>query len=456
MARTRNSSVRANINWHKLASALKSAASTSTTQLANRLAQQAFQRAGSYAADKVSQSANQFVSYGKRKAKEVLDSYTQPAKRVRRPGGRSRYRTTGRSGPKFSKKGTSKVSKFLKSGCNLKCEFGYEQEDAEAVYVGHYALPVDRVPAAVMYAIARRILNKMGFFPTDLVEGVLDQDLDVTWQFRSSFNGTVASTTPLTVSASPAISVAKLGDAIGANLLTAIPNNIVYFEAVGLSIEYTTSLEKVFHCSADAMMVEFDCVSNLQIQNRTKASGVGDETSALDITNNPLRGKQYMGFYNLHPYRFNNDTSVAIPSLGYTNGNGALYVGASNSEFTTDMSNLMKKPPPRSAFGNVVKNSYVQIAPGEIRRSKIRTHKKMSFNNFVKLYLDAFRGATVIYTLNEALVRAGKACFFGFEKMCDSGSESANVAIGAEWASSVNAIVYIKKKNFMNPYNIFS
>lgn len=411
-----------------------------------QIATAAKDRAFGYVGDKVRQWTTGSSKSVKRRRVQASSSMG-PAKRVRR----AVYRTMGRAGPKFSKKGAVKaLSVFLKKGFNMKVESGSTLTDAEAVYVGHTSLPINRVVPCVFYALARRILNGQKCFPTDGLQATGLQAITVYWQYRTTFNGIITTSAGLAVGANA--SIVSLGNALGAEMLTLITTTTTYFEVTKMQVYETAAANLLWEVNADAIKVEVDVVSNLQIQNRTQANGAGDESSALDVSNNPLRGKMYIGYSNIHPYRFNNDTAVSCPALDYDNSTGLLATSASDANFTTEMGQTIKKPPPRSAFGNVTSSKYVQLAPGEIRRSKIRGKIQVNFNNFVKMYLDTLRGPTQIFNLNQVLVSKGRSVFFGLEKMCDSGGETSDISIGFEATHSVNALVTISKKNYCNPY----
>lgn len=407
------------------------------------VAQRVRDAAMGYAAEKFSE----FRKKGIKRPRTAASSAMGPPRRVRK----FKFHTVGGSGKKFSKKGaSSKLSVYLKKGFNMKVESGGTKTDAEAVYVGHTSLPINRVVPCVFYALARRILNGQKCYPTDGLQATGLQAITVYWQYRTSFNGIIATSAGTAVGANS--SIVALGNALGAEILTLIATTTVYFELTKMQVYETTGGALMYEANVDGIKVQVDAVSNLQVQNRTHATGAGDESNALDVSNNPLRGKMYIGYSNIHPYRFNNDTAVSCPSLDYDNSTGCLATSASDANFTTEMAQTMHKPPPRSAFGNVTSTKYVRIGPGEIRRSKITAKLNLNFNNFIKMYLDTMRGPTQIYNLNQTLVSKGRSVFFGLEKLCDSGGEGSDISIGYEATHSVNALVTIANKNYCNPY----
>lgn len=363
------------------------------------------------------------------------------------------WRTTGVVGPKFSKKGTSALSKYLKYGVCLKKEQGATLADSSAVYVGHHTMPANMIMRGVFYALARKILTFNNSFPSDVVEPCLDFPVDVTYTYRVTVDGPLLISTPVTVT-SP-VTVEKLGQALGNNVLTTM-GTISFYETTSLTVlnvNDPVNPLRIFYMPTVNISIELDVVSNLQIQNRTLASvGAADESSMLDVANNPLRGKMYMGFSNKHSYRYNNDFVGVTPTFYHGANDGLLFIGPDNGTFTPEMAQNIRKPPPRSAFGNLTSTNYVRLKPGEIRRSKLRDYKKKTLNQWINLYFDCMRGAPVaIEILTDAYVKEGKSCFLGLEKMCDSESESNPISVGFEVVVSANFLAHIEKHSYMNP-----
>lgn len=436
--------------WVRFAGSLsRSASSVASSKLARNIVRALGNEVASSSKQAASKAVSDAMSYVSKK--RIGQSFKYPAsKRVKRS---AVYRTLGRTGPKFPTKGSSSLSKFLKSGVSMKVEAGNTLTDADALYVGHYSLPVNRVCPAVFYALARRILNKNKCFPSDMLQPTGIEATTIYIKYRTTFTGLVSTSVGGSLAANA--SIVDMGNAIGRELLTVLTSALNYFEFVSMQVYETTGGDLLFEADATSISVELKATSNFHIQNRTKASGADtDQSSMLDIENNPLRGKAYFGWSNIHPYRFNNDTTTTCPALYHELNDGLLYVGANDATFTSQMSTAMKKPPPRSAFSNVGSTQYVKLAPGEIRKSTIHGGFTCSFNNFIQMYLSCMRGQTEIYSLTNALVSKGKSVFYGLEKVCDSGSESQSISVGFECTASINALVYVKSKNFVNPYVI--
>lgn len=363
------------------------------------------------------------------------------------------WRTTGVVGPKFSKKGSSALSKYLRHGICIKKEQGATLADSSAVYVGHHTMPANIIMKGVFYALARKILAFNNAFPAHSEEPALDFPVDVSCTYRVTVDGPLLISTPLTVS-SP-VTIESLGKALGNNVLSTMGPDTFYetTSITVLNVDDPLNPIRIFYMPTVNISIELDVVSNLQIQNRTLASvGAADESSILDVANNPLRGKIYHGFSNKHSYRYNNDFVGVTPTFYHGASDGLLFIGPDNGTFTTEMSQTIRKPPPRSAFGNVTSTGYVRLKPGEIRRSKLRDFKMKTLNQWLMLYFDCMRGSpTVIDILTEAYVKEGKSCFLGLEKMCDSELEANPISVGFEVIVSANFLAHIQKHSYMNP-----
>lgn len=367
---------------------------------------------------------------------------------------RRKYVTTGRLGKRFRKSRTTALNKFLKHGTVTKLESRIVVTDPECIYVGHYSLPPDVVTQTAWRAIARSVFAIDGQFLSDVNQQSEEGPIQVYVYYRDEFNGTLKSTTVVATGDRPTVS--SLGDAIGAALLQGMGATDRYYEVVDLIFKTNAGANQMLKVSGNAIVLTVVGNSSLSIQNRTQAgTAVTPDNNILDITNNPLRGKSYDGWGNIHPYRFNNDTSVnGTKSMYYGPVNGLLYVGATDAELTSEMSESIKKPPPRGAFGGVKATSYVKIAPGEIRRSHVKTKLTMNVNQFIRLYMDYYRGQSswVAAPNTNMLINRGSARFFGLEKVLETSiSTEAVISVGAEVNTAVSCHARIYRSQYMNP-----
>lgn len=369
---------------------------------------------------------------------------------------RGRYQTFGRSGPQFQRGRKTKLNKFVKSGAICKIEDGGTLEGIECIYIGHYSLPIIFVWRSAMMALARRILKAMNIEVQDPQQDIgYGKALTMQINYRDSLFGPAKTGT--------AHAIASLGtlmdlqDDCATAIVTDWAATDTYYEVIDFFV-YDAAGEVAFKCSGANMFFEIVGNSHLQIQNRTLANdNVGDEhaRNALDITNNPLRGKRYDGYGNIHPLKFNNIfTAGTIPQFSYSTDYGVLAIDPETAtNYSTEVKASLHKPPLKTAFGGVNKQTYVMISPGEIRRSSVKGILRGNLNQLLNRYTDAFRGQTNFNTPSECYIRKGSASFYGFEKLCDvrdTTVESANIAVGYELNSTISAICYIKKMTAMN------
>lgn len=375
---------------------------------------------------------------------------------------RGRYHTTGSTGKRFKKSSsTPKYNKFVKRGCITKLEDGGVLEGNESVYVGHYSLPVILTLKTAFRALARRILMDMNIHLHDPDEDSgMNEAHTIQIGYRDSIFGELKTANTAVVTAG---SVVDYGLQLETAVISSSATTDKYYEIVYLNI-FDAANKPLFR--ADGHNILFDIVGNshMQIQNRTLANdNVGDEMarSVMDITNNPLRGKRYDGYGNMHPLRFNNITTAGvIPQFYHENQFGLLQIDPQTAtNYTTEVRASLSKPPLASAFGNTNKHSYVMLKPGETRQSTCKGKIRCNLNTLLRLYSEHFWGKVDFGSPNDAQIKKGASCFYGFEKLCDvrdSGLESATLAVGYEINSTILATVAIKKATRMNAFNIIS
>lgn len=363
-----------------------------------------------------------------------------------------RYVTYGRKGVDFVKARKSKVNKFLRDGVVIKREGRQIVNDVNCVYVGHYALPLNLVFKSCCMSLARQVMRSHGQYMSDFRAESEEAAMNCLINFRTTLDGPITTSVPINTAARPTIE--ELGAAIGQNIINALAGNR-YFEVVNVIVKTNTSAEQIFNVPGNQIWFTIMGNSNLQVQNRTAAgTGVptGDQTNMLDIENNPLRGKVYQGFGNIHPYRFNND-GVGTKSMRFENADGLLFLGSNDAALSTEMGTALKKPPPRQSFGGVVKSNYVSLAPGEIKRSNVKTTMKVNLNQFIKIFQDNLDGAVNVDSLSTTgFVNKGRGVFYGLEKLLDAGGETQNpISVGIEVTATVSTVCNANKRVYCQP-----
>lgn len=361
------------------------------------------------------------------------------------------YRSTGRAGPKFVKPKRASVNKFIKYGCVLKTEYGTSQTDSDCIYIGHSAVAAEKFLDATFHALVRTILTDLRVHIPSFDQVVSYFKYDIFYQ--ASTNGVLASTGIVTLTTQTASAIANsIRDTVIALCTT---GNYVHLQNIQVSLfEPNASGAADTYTIYNFADLKFTTVSNsnMQLQNRTiAATGAADETSALDVSNNPLRGKVYSGWSSTWPYRFNNDVTTNTPTLQFSPTQGVLYLGANATGFTSNMSAALKKPPPHTNFIHAKRSSYVNLAPGEIKRSHVKHVWNFTLNQMLnKCYL--YCGAQSGGTQATAFWGPTNCLLYGLEKLCDTGAgDEPTISVGLEIVQTTSSICRYKKKNYIQP-----
>lgn len=361
------------------------------------------------------------------------------------------YRSTGRSGPKFVKPKRASVNKFIKYGSIIKTEYGVVQTDPDCIYIGHSAVAAEKFLHSTFLALVRTILTDLRVNIPSFDHPVAYFKYDIFYQ--ASTNGVIASTGIVTLTSQTGSAIA---DSIRDTVLGLCATGVyVHLQNIQVSLfEPGVSGANDTYTIYNFADLKFTTVSNsnMQLQNRTiAATGAGDETSALDVSNNPLRGKVYSGWSSTWPYRFNNDTTTNTPTLQFSPAQGVCYLASNLAGFTSSMSAALKKPPPHTNFIRAKRSSYVQLAPGEIKRSHVKHVWSYTLNQMLnKCYLycqaqNAGTQATAFWGPTNCLL-------YGLEKLCDTGAgDEPTISVGLEIVQTTFTICRYKKKNYIQP-----
>lgn len=364
------------------------------------------------------------------------------------------YRTTGRVGNAFVKPKRKSVNIFLKKGAVTKRESSISLTDADCVYVGHAAASPQLFIDTIFRAWVRKIMALEGIHFNNFEE-LLPTAISFWVEFRDGLLNSVANTSGSKTSIAAGQTFNTFADGLRNHLVVQTGATDQYMDFLTLHIEYvdsgsTTFTTKTYKISDFYFKVVAN--SNMQVQNRSAASGAADETSALDISNNPLRGKVYNGVTNICPWRFNNDAVAPTPFIRFTHDTGVCGVQANDANFTAQMSSLVKKPVPRASLRNCLKNSYVQLAPGEIKRSHCTYTWSGNINQLVNRCIIYFKKLNA-GTEADAYWPLTKNLFYGLEKLCDAGGEPV-ISIAAEIVGTTSAVCNYKRHSYCDPFVI--
>lgn len=384
------------------------------------------------------QPSSQFRPY----ARPVVVTKTVPVKtvsRARAPAARGRARMRGNFKGKFKKPTTFRAGSFLKYGVSQTVESGAVSSNPNCVYVGH-SLGNFTLLDIAMSSVIRRLFEKASHTieaMTDKVQGegsVHEISAGkIVWTYRKVAGG-IREVVPLTIAVNSTYKdvvnqfTTSLFGFIGANDMAEL-----------LDIRYVAPrylppvVDDQISASIDLSMskLHFMCSSAITVQNRTTAAtvvGSADETSALDVANNPVAGKIYRGKGNGAVLRSGSNEGPVDGLIG-DHKSGKIVFDLSDTNVSSELALLMKRPPTATLFNHVTKTAPCRLGPGVLKKDFIKFNQSINFNNFVmamRTTLSNAAGDTV-------RMRFGQFSIFAFEKMCNTQDASEpDIAIGLE------------------------
>lgn len=221
--------------------------------------------------------------------------------------------------------------------------------------------------------------------------------------------------------------------------------------------------------NVDEMYIELVGKSILMMQNRTDSTTGSASTDVVDA--NPIRGKHYStrgsdftfkdNFLGLAATSADRNIPrfIMSPQTGTVTAADRRWNGVSLvSDFTPDMIQYVRKPPSAKIFKGAVRERFVRMLPGQIRKNVVRAKVKKSLNGWLN-WLITFNSAASVanYTgdVNTDYYRVPftNSDLFAFEEMCDTSTntEENTVTIGCEWILNVGSRGYIKKHRYVYP-----
>lgn len=353
--------------------------------------------------------------------------------RVARPAPAARGRMRGNFRGNFKKPTSFQAGSFLKYGVCQTVEHGLVSSNADCVYVGH-SLGNGTLFNIAVSSVIRRLFEKSGASIRTMHEKIQGEGTehivtpgDIEWSYRVAAGGT----RDLALLVIPANSTY-------ADAVTLLANSILGFTggsdvAELLEVRYLPSVGVAYfqHASLDLSMskLHFMCTSAITIQNRTSAaSGVADETSALDVANNPVAGKIYRGKGNGAILRSGTNAGFVDGLIG-NSVSGQIEFDLANANVSTELALLMKRPPTATLFNHVTKTAPCRLGPGVLKKDFIKFTQSITFNNFVM----GMRNTINNPVGDVVRMRFGEFSIFAFEKMCNTQDVSEPViSIGME------------------------
>ncbi|MDB4302202.1 hypothetical protein N9924_01405 [bacterium] len=186
--------------------------------------------------------------------------------------------------------------------------------------------------------------------------------------------------------------------------------------------------------------LEFSCYSNLSIQNRTissTAAGDASNDNRNDVANNPVSGKQYMGYGNGTNLRLQDRATPGAVSLIADASSGLISLDLANPDITPAQFRNLRRPPRGDSFTNVSSQRQAFLNPGYIKTGRLEYKKSMRVSSFILNLRDTLQEGAI----NTTRIGMGSFQFFGFEKKCNTRVDEPVISVGYEINQTYQCIV---------------
>ncbi len=193
----------------------------------------------------------------------------------------------------------------------------------------------------------------------------------------------------------------------------------------------------------DDVYVHMRVKSSLALQNRTLGATATDN-SKDDVTNNPLEGKSFGGSGNGTKMHVQDNTALLGSNTFYGDlKKGLIEFDPAGTTVTAGMQSVLRRPPTANAFVGAMSVGHVRLGPGHIKKSIWVWKRKMRLSAYLNAMQERLRfPATTAFPK----VPLAKFEFFGFEKLCRTGSGSEPVSVGYELNQSIGAYCSLKRR----------
>lgn len=391
------------------------------------------------------------------KAYRVYKQASRTTTTTRKRGRGFTGESTGVYAGKFGKRkkqlgGTAKImEKYANLGMVKTTEVRGDVNDADCVYIGHSTYALDDISTMMAQALVRKILKKAGIDSdgpsTELpFYAFNDSDgfkLELIRHTASGGQSTISfeSGQDATIKSMAGNFAAEFKESLkmeGAADRTNYTQFLLYLSDRNgvatnwrLAAQINLRTEKMHICVA----------SELNVQNRTKAAtaGTGDvETDRVD--NQPLKGVGYY-FYGGVP----NPKTYGNISTGLSGLNSLSFDGVYLQQ-SADLvpANQYKEPPHPKIFSNLAKSQYVNLDPGSLKKSTIKSYWSGFFNPLLNKLRCNSRIANIVFA-------PGKCEIFGLEERINSGS--ANLITCAYEVDRKTGVYFTSTKNKTTLYD---
>lgn len=414
------------------------------------------------------------ASYAAQKARELFESYTSSSRKSERSKRRMppRKRKTTRKRKRTSKKNSGRrsravvTSRYVKRrrpvpkirkrdpvgfhGARVTEEQGGIRSDPQLLYIGHTTIKPDLFLKVFWMACIRKLYKEHGVDISDPNQEFAELEIS-NWVIYVDYYSNPYSTTlleqPFTVTGiSTLSSVANAMVTWVNNPSTPVsPDTVLTKIVLQLPGSQTEALASI---DMKSMMMTLKSTSTLAVQNRTQAStGIGDETNANDIAQNPLYGYVYRGKGNGFLPKWRKPGEAGYTSFLGDKDFGLISVN--NADSLTEK----KKPLPPAFFTRCTRGRRTMLSPATIKKDYISDSWKFPASSFLRKFNISSQPTLVAPIIDRPsyINTRGTAKMFCYEKLLDTRLDEPDVTIGFEINSFVGMSCYYKDRKYMAP-----
>lgn len=366
--------------------------------------------------------------------------------------------TVGRYRGSFRRGGNIKPGKYVKYGALMRTEKGGSASWDKCVYIGHSTSARSKVLRIFWFAVIRRLAWKCGMPIASMKNKVQEEGTtvgfspgDIKVHHKRAWEAQGLSIVTYTIPAD------ATWETVADGVMAAMDTVMLDTESTGgAALDHITWDAKTEEASGKNLpprgelrlkdcSVFLSCSSTMMIQNRTVATTAAEAEHAqnmLSVENNPLIGKSYFKHGTSFRYRFNNQyTGIANAVLNPNDSTAVISLDPDAATLTTEMKDLLQRPPLASAFVGVKRCGSVRLGPGAIKKSYLSYQRKASVNQLWNKLLEAQRHPADVGYVNFF----GKSKVFAFEKMMHTdAADEPDINIGYEVNNVYKCVIFEK------------
>ncbi len=336
-------------------------------------------------------------------------------------------------------RGTSRLAPtyYSKTGSVVTYDTGATLSDPKCLWLGHTTNIWRQMHAGVFRCIVRALLLKCGIAFTDWQEDSFLFSNNATFSvhyYQSKSSGAAREADTYTAI------LGETYDDVAVALMLAFYTSVsgksysdIVMDLIELKMDNNES--RIY---ATQFVLDIDIGSTLSIQNRSPAGvDVVDDDLAGNITNNPIEGKSYEGKGN-HFLPFQRNELLSGTYSGFVADS---QLGLINQTPSGSMTSALMKPQPGSFFKSAKKTARLYLAPGQIKRSVLRTKRHHTLQGFYDSWSKEIRiyGPNIYSIVLRETHPFGDSRLFALSKTLDAGDEAAYaITVGYEMNYTVS------------------